>query len=164
MPLSQNVENSLDSVSNPKIKFKNGLELTRGQSKGSPLGLIHEIIIVPSTNTPVFGSMFIVDIREMNILLHNITLQFNLSAISGLTGSVSNFPHFAPAYWFFSRIEILQNQNVIDTIYPTQQFILQQFLEEDQDRIYINNCVGNYSSQSQRNSMWLMVFQLNLID
>ena len=51
--------------------------------------------------------------------------------------------------WFFTRIEILQNQNVIDTIYPTQQFIAQQFLENNQDRIFINNAAGNYSSQAQ---------------
>ena len=153
MPLSQNVENSLDSINKPKTRYKNGLEVTASQSRGTPPGLSHEVIIIPSTNIPVYGSMFIVDIREMNVILHNITLQFNISAISGLTGTVTNNPHFAPAFWLFTRIEILQNQNVIDTIYPTQQFIAQQFLEIDEDRLFINNCCGNYSSQIHRNTM-----------
>jgi hypothetical protein len=40
--------------------------------------------------------------------------------------------------------------NVIDTIYPSQQFILQNLLNADEQRVAINNSAGNYSSAAQR--------------
>ena len=153
MSSSQSYENSQNSSLAPRIRHKSGFNLSQVQSTAVPSALKHEIIIIPSTNTPTWGSMFICDIREHNIKLHNITLQFNVSAISGLSGTVTSYPNYNPAYCWFSRIEILQNSNVIDTIYPEEQFILQQFTNIDEDRVYINNGAGNYSSVSQRNSL-----------
>ena len=153
MSSSQSYFNSQNQVLAPRIKHRSGFNLSSVQSTAVPSSLKHEIIIIPSTNTPTWGSMFIMDIREHNIQLHNITLQFNVSAISGLTGTVSNYPHYNPAYCWFQRIEILQNSNVIDTIYPEEQFLLQQFTNFDEDRIYINNGAGNYASLSQRNAL-----------
>lgn len=153
MSSSQSYENSQNTLLAPRIKHRSGFHLSQNQSVAVPSALKHEIIIVPSTNTPSWGSMFICDIREHNIKLHNITLQFNVSAISGLTGSVTNYPNYNPAFCWFTRIEILQNSNVIDTIYPEQQFLMQQFSQIDEDRLYINNGAGNYSSLSQRNAL-----------
>jgi hypothetical protein len=95
--------------------------------------------------------MFICDIREKNCLIHNLTLQFNVSAISGVTGTPgTGFPNLNPAFCWFQRIEILQNATVIDTIYPEQQFILQQFMNRDEQRSFINQGAGLYSSNPQR--------------
>ena len=123
MVKTQESNTALNSVTKPQKKFRNGLNLNESQTEGAPSGLKHEIIIVPSTNTPSYGSMFIVDLREQMVILHNITLQFNLSSLGGYTNSGSS-PNFTPAYWLFSRIEILQSGNVIDTIYPTEQFAI----------------------------------------
>ena len=127
----------------PRQKHKSGLNLTGVQSRATPSGIKNQILIIPSTNTPSFGSMFICDIRGKGIILNNLTLQFNVSPISGLTGTVTSYPHFNPAFYFFQRIEICQNGQVLDTIYGGQQFLLQQWLNEDQDRIYISNAAGN---------------------
>ena len=153
MSSSQSYENSQNTMLAPRIKHRSGFHLSQSQSVAVPSALKHEILIIPSTNTPSWGSMFICDIREKNIKLHNITLQFNVSAISGLTGTATSYPNYNPAFCWFNRIEILQNSNVIDTIYPEEQFILNQFSQIDEDRLYINNGAGNYSSIVQRNTL-----------
>ena len=149
MVKTQESATALNSVKKPQKKFRHGLNLNESQTEGTPTGLKHEIIIVPSTNTPSYGSMFILDLRLDNQILHNITLQFNLSSLGGYTNSGTS-PNFTSQFFIFSRIEILQAGNVIDTIYPTQEFIMQQFLNDENDRSYINNAVGNYSSAAQR--------------
>ena len=145
MVKTQESQTALNSVTKPQKKFRNGLNLNESQTEGTPTGLKHEIIIVPSTNTPSFGSMFILDLRLDNQILHNITLQFNLSSLGGYTNSGTS-PNFTSQFLIFSRIEILQAGNVIDTTYPTQEFVIQQFVNDENDRPYINNAVGNYSS------------------
>jgi hypothetical protein len=154
MPISQTSEKSLANLK-PKNKFRNGLNLNQTQSDGAPQGLSNEIVIIPSTSQPNWGSVFIVDIREV-AMIHNITLQFNVSAISGTSGTVANMPHFTPAYFWINRIEILQsNGSVIDTLYGVQQHLINNWLENDFDRVYLNNGCGNYASQAQRNTLAL---------
>jgi hypothetical protein len=74
--------------------------------------------VVPSSSSAAFSSFFTIDIKEKNIIMNNICLQFNLSAVtgSGLTG------YFNPAWYFFQRIEIVQGGTIIDTIYGNSQF------------------------------------------
>ena len=147
---SQRYENSQNVLLGGRIKHRSGFNLPQSQSVATPSAHKHEIIIIPSTNTPAFGSMFICDIREKNCLIHNLTLQFNVSAISGITGAGTGYPNFNPAFCWFQRIEILQNATVIDTIYPEEQFILQQFFNRDEQRTFINEGAGIYSSNAQR--------------
>ena len=142
---SQSYDNSQNSNLAPRIRYKSGLNLSQAQSTAVSSVLKDEIIIIPSTDTSTWGSIFICDIREHNIKLHNITLHFNISAISGLTGTVTSYPNYNPAYYWFSQIEFLQNSNAIVTIYPEQQFIMQQFLNVYEDRVYINNGAAYYS-------------------
>jgi hypothetical protein len=106
----------------------------------------HEILIVPSSSNPSFGGFFTIDIRELNVVLHDIMLQFQLGPVigTGLTGA------FQPAYFFFQRIEILQSSVVMDTIYSNQQFIEAQLSETDEQRLSSNNAAGNYASLAQR--------------
>lgn len=142
-----------DSPSNQKttaaagLRVKaGGLNLPIGQAVSIPVGLRHETLIIPSSSTPSFGGFFTIDIRQKNILLNNITLQFNCSAISG-TGVTG---YFNPAHYFFQRIEVIQNSNVIDTIYGNQQFLLDQILYFDEQRLALNQASGLYSSTAQR--------------
>ena len=69
----------------------------------------HETIIIPSTSQVAFGSYYVFDFKEKGLLLHDVALNFNVSAISGLTGSVANYPNFVPSFFWFTRIEIVIN-------------------------------------------------------
>lgn len=104
-----------------------------------------ETVIIPSSSAPAFGSYFVLDYREQNTSLLAATLQFNVSALTGTTVT-----RFVPAYFFFTRIEIVQNNNVIDTLYPGDQFLRNQLYCYDEDRVYKNMGAGLYNSTAQR--------------
>jgi hypothetical protein len=77
-----------------------------------------------------------------------MAINFNMTAISGLTGGTS--PRLAEAWSWMTRAEIVINGVIVDTIYPAQQFILNQILYDNPDRIFNNNGAGNYASITQR--------------
>lgn len=113
----------------------------------------HETVIIPSTSAPAWGGYFIFDIREKNVRIHDLCLQFNASALTGYTvatGAPTFLQRYTPAVFWFTRIEIVQNNNVIDTIYPNQQFLMQQLFNSDERRALINAAEGSYSSIPQR--------------
>ena len=64
----------------------------------------HESIIIPSTSAPTWGGYFVIDFREKNCILHDLTLQFNISALTGYTGSNATSPRYTPA--FFGLVEL----------------------------------------------------------
>ena len=130
-----------------------GLNLSAKQAIAVPNNLRSEYIIIPSVSAAQFGSYFIFDVKERNTIISDIVIAFNVSAISGLTGTVANFPHFSPATFWIQKCELVMNNVTIDTLYPIQEFISQQFLNEDEDRVLINNMQGAYASQAQRNSL-----------
>jgi hypothetical protein len=110
----------------------------------------HETVFIPSNTIPTWGGYFTVDIKEKNVLIHQLTLRINASAITGLTSGTARY---TPAWYWFSRIEITINNIVIDTIYPTQQYLSHQMFYEDLKRQYINIGAGNYASVSQRQTL-----------
>ena len=130
-----------------------GLNLSAKQAVSVPNNLRSEYIIIPSVSTAQFGSYFIFDIKERNTIVSDIIIAFNVTAITGLTGSVANFPHFSPATFWIQKCELVMNNVTIDTLYPIQEFISQQFLFSDEDRVLINNMQGSYASATQRNSL-----------
>ena len=142
--------NQLTNIIKPRNK-RLGLNLSDVQSNlAAPPNLKSEIVIIPSTSQPNWGSYFIFDIKERNVIISDIILNFNLGLITGLTGSVANYPIYVPATFFFSKVELVMNNVTIDTLYPLQEFISQQFLFEDEDR-QLNNCLqGSYSGPLQR--------------
>ena len=78
--------------------------------------------------------------------------------MSGLTRTVTNYPNYNPEFCWFTRVGLLQNFNVIDTIYPEQQFIVQQYANIVDARVYINNTAGNYSSLAQRHALATSIY------
>ncbi len=100
---------------------KQGLNIAHSQNVNLPQ-MKHESVIIPATSAPAWGSYFVIDFRERNCILHDLTLQFNVSALTGYTSTNSTSPRYTPAFFWFTRIEIVQNNVVIDTIYPAQQF------------------------------------------
>lgn len=127
-----------------------GLNLSQKQAFNVPNNLKSEYVVLPSTSAPSFGSFFIFDIKDKNIILSDLIIQFNCSAITGVTTPPTNFPHFVPAHFFCSKIEVIINNVCIDTYYPLQQFIATQFSHHDEDRLLYNNLAGSYASVAQR--------------
>ena len=142
--------NALTNIISPR-KTVGHLNLPSIQSTTIPKGIRHEILIIPSTSTPTFGSQFICDIKEKNILLTDLLVQLNLSAITGLTGGTGL--RWSPAHFFFTRIEVVQNNVVVDTLYGSQQHQANQLFFYDEDRIFRNNLAGNYASVAQRTTL-----------
>ena len=50
-------------------------------------------------------------------------------------------------------MEIVVNNITIDTLYPVSNFVSQQFFNDDNDRVYINDMQGAYNSIIQRNTL-----------
>jgi hypothetical protein len=107
-------------------KDNKGLNVKHTQHSDIP-HMKHETVITPSISQPQFGSYFIIDFKEKGCLIHNIGLEFIVSSITGLTGTLSNYPHYVPALFFYHHIEIVINNNIIDTIYPLNAFVQQQY-------------------------------------
>ena len=142
--------NSLTNIIKPRNK-RLGLNLNDDQSSvAAPSNLKSEIVIIPSTSTPNWGSYFIFDIKERNVLISDLIINFNIAQVTGTTSPPTNYPQFVPATFFLSKVEIVINNVTIDTLYPLQLFITNQFNNYDEDRILINNMQGNYASVSQR--------------
>ena len=120
---------------------KQGLNVQASQHINIPQ-MKHESIIVPSTSAPSWGGYFVIDFRERNCILHDLVLQFNVSALTGYTGANATSPRYTPAYFWFTRIEIVQNNNVIDTVYSNQQFLMNQLYSNDEQRIIKNLSCG----------------------
>ena len=150
--MSSNATNisTLNSVIKPRNK-RLGLNLNDDQSTiAAPSNLKSEIVTIPAVSQPQFGSYFIFDVKERNCIISDLVINFNVSAISGISSASTNYPHFVPATFWMSKIELVINNVTIDTLYPLQLWTAQQFFNDDEDRILINNMQGNYASVAQR--------------
>ena len=110
----------------------------------------HETVFIPSNTIPAWGSYITADIKEKNVLIHGVTIRINASEITGLTSGTARY---TPALFWISRLEITINNVVIDTVYGNQQFLLNQFFNEDLKREYINNGMGDYRSVAERQAL-----------
>jgi hypothetical protein len=128
-----------------------GLHLSKTQHTSIPEGLKHEYVIIPSTSAPSWGGYFVIDIREKHCHLHDVVLQFNVTALTYST-TTSN-PRYTPASFWPLRIEFVQNNNVIDTVYSNQQFISSQLFNFDEQRKLINVAMGQYDNNTQRQTL-----------
>ena len=77
----------------------------------------HLTVLIPSTSQPSWGGYSIFDLKEKGCSIHEITIKLNISPITGLTGTQANYPNYNPAFFFLQRLEIVINNNIIDTIY-----------------------------------------------
>ena len=129
------------------------LNLSSTQKNEHPSGLKHEIITIPASNPFAFGSNGILNFKEKNVKIHELTIQFNVSALTNAgvyspTQSVDQqFPtdgSLTPTFWWFNRIDIVISGKTVDTIYPDSNFILNQLYTEDSKRLGINVSAGSY--------------------
>lgn len=131
-----------------RVSTRSGVSIPAHQHAGDYAPAKTEVVIVPSTNTPSWGAMFTVDYKEKGVTLHNLTLQFNLSAITVMTSGM-----YVPAQFFVDHIDYVMNGAIIDTYYPNDQFLQAQLFERDEDRALLNTAAGLYSSTSQRTTL-----------
>jgi hypothetical protein len=127
---------------------KKGYNIPSFQHNSDYAPMKSETVIIPSSSTPAWGAMFTMDVKDMNILLHKLTLQFNLSAITVMTSGM-----YVPAQFFVDHIDYVQNGSIIDTYYPQDQFLSAQLFQRDEDRLLENTGAGLYSSTSQRTNL-----------
>jgi len=135
----------------PRTVNHQGLNIPASQHTVIPSGLKHETVIIPSTSQPNWGGYFVFDFKEKALSLHNIAIQFNVSPLTGMTGGTSL--RYTSAYSWFNRIEIVINNQVIDTIYPHQQFLLNNLFNFDEDRALINKASGDYKTIATRQTL-----------
>ena len=126
-----------------------GLNVPEYQYISAASNVKHDTVIVPSTSQVSFGAYSTFDFREKSLLLNDIVLQFQVLNLSCGTQTGTNLPRLYPCFNWFTRIEIVQNNQVIDTIYPQANFLLHQCFLSDEDRLLMNNGAGNYSNAAQ---------------
>jgi hypothetical protein len=75
-------------------RSENGLNLPIEQAEAHEAGLRHETLIIPSTSqvSGFNGSMVVFDLKEKNVIIKEIALQFNINPITGWTDNTSNYP------------------------------------------------------------------------
>ena len=147
LPSNSNVLSNITQ----KRDASSGLNLSNIQSAKVPKGLRSEVLIIPSVSAPTFGSVFVVDIKEKNIQLNDLVLALNVSQITGLSGGTGL--RWVPGHFFFTRVEVVQNIVIVDTLYGLQQHVSNQLFFFDEDRIFRNNLAGNYASVAQRTTL-----------
>lgn len=129
-----------------KAQTHKGHTVPHFQDSGSIVPAKTESVNVQSSSVPVWGSMFTIDVREMNVLVKRGTLDFLLPAITGYTNG-----KYVPAQYFVDHIDYFQNGEIKYTAYPVSQFVLQQLYSgSDEDRLLGNCASGLYSSTAQR--------------
>ena len=101
-----------------------GLYVPEYQQKMLPDTLKHDVMITPSSSAPGFGGICILDFKEKNVVLHNLALHFNVSAVTGTTGGTN--PSLSPAYFWIDRLEIYINGTVMQTVFGWELHLLHQ--------------------------------------
>jgi hypothetical protein len=131
-----------------RIRDSRGLNIPEYQHSSFAENVRHETVIIPSTSQVAFGSYSIFDFKEKACLLNDIVLQFqvsNLNIITNTTNQNTLSPRFTPCWNWFTRIEIVQNNQIIDTIYPQSNFLLHQCFLSNEDRQLVNDGAGDYA-------------------
>ena len=123
----------------------------------------HETVIVPSTSQVAFGAYSIFDFKEKACLINDIVLQFQVTNLSaGPANPNFSVPRLMPCFNWFTRIEIVQNNQILETIYPQANFLLHQMFLIDEERQKLNDGAGDYKSpykcylKTQNQSYWYL--------
>ena len=121
-----------------------------------PQGLRNETLTFPSSTAAAWGSNTSFFIRASGgVLLHKADIQLQLGAVTGLTGSVTNYPAINPSYFMLNRVLILVNGvTVQDSIAPALgQYLLNNLTNNDEGRATVEGSGGSRTAIAQRNTM-----------
>lgn len=123
----------------------------------------YETVLVPSTSQVAFGGYSIFDFKEKACLINDIVLQFQVTNLSAGTANPSySVPRMIPCFNWFTRIEIVQNNQILETLYPQSNFLLHQMFLIDEERQKLNDGAGDYKSpykcylKTQNQSYWYL--------
>lgn len=128
---------------------KNIINVSQAQHSNFPKNLTHSTIVIASQNSFSFGSQSIIDLKVRNIKIHELILNFNTNACSGVTSN-GTYPYLNSAFSFFQKLEILINGQVMDTIYADSNFLLNQLFYCDEQRLLNNYAAGSYTNIASR--------------
>ena len=112
----------------------------------------HSYLVLNTNNVSSFGGYSNIDVNLQGYVIHEATLQVNVSAISGVTAS-GLFPCFCSAFKFFVSCTVTNNNNVLDLFDSQSNYIINQLYNNYEDAVFINNASGAYNSASQRFAM-----------
>ena len=117
--------------------------------------LKHEIISFQSAQVPTFSAPFSIFLRlSSGYIIHDAVLVMTQSApISGLTGSVANFPQISPIPFAITSYDVNVNGVTVDTRRGDEQWLLNNLLPQDETRLLTNLEMGSYTSNAARNSL-----------
>ena len=125
-------------------KDARGLNIPEYQS-GSAQNVRYETVSIPSTSQVAFGGYSLFDFKEKSCLINEVILQFKVNSLSA-GPTRRNYPNFNPAFHWFQRIEVVQHNQILDTIYPHSNFLQHQLFITDEERVKVNEGAGNYQS------------------
>ena len=74
------------------IVNKHGHNVKHTQHVNIPHHMKHESVIIPSTSAPSWTGYFVLDFRERNCIVHDLVLQFQVSALTGYTSTNATNP------------------------------------------------------------------------
>jgi len=115
-----------------RTRDSRGLNIPEYQS-GSAQNVRYETVSIPSSSQVAFSGYSLFDFKEKSCLINEVILQFKVNSLSA--GPISrNYPNFNPAFHWFSRIEVVQNNQILDTIYPHSNFLQHQLFITDEER------------------------------
>jgi hypothetical protein len=130
-------------MSKPSYQSHNGLNVQSVQAVSLPKGMDHVFQRTPSVSQPSWGGYFTFQFKTKNLNLDEIILEFNMSALSGLTVSDSGTAAYTPVWFWFDRIDILIGSLQVDSIYPLQNYLYKQLLTPtDEKRSLMNAAAG----------------------
>lgn len=118
----------------------------------SVLDMKHELVSVAGS-TPSWGSQSTIKVEKLGHQFHSFIIDVGASAITGLTGSVANFPNYNPAALWIKTIDIKQGGNVQHTVSGKEIFLLNNTMYNDDTRQLVNNAQGDYKNAAQRNAL-----------
>ena len=112
----------------------------------------HSYLVLNTNNVSTFGGYSNIDVNLQGYVIHEATLQINISAISGVTAS-GLFPCFCSAFKFFVSCTVTNNNNVLDLFDSQSNYIINQLYNNYEDAVFINNASSPYNSASSRFAM-----------
>lgn len=132
--------------------FSRKLNTPSTQAISLPKGYKHETIKVASQATPSWGGWVTFRITQKNISLDRVLLEFQISALTGLTVSASGTAAYLPTYLWAQRIDIYQGSQLLESIPAKFNFLVHQLLSphSEEKRTMRNLAAGLYSSHSVR--------------
>ena len=112
----------------------------------------HSYLVLNTNNVSTWGGYSNIDVNLQGYVIHEATLQINVSAISGVTAS-GLFPCFCSAFKFFVSCTVTNNNNVLDLFDSQSNYIINQLYNNYEDAVFINNASGAYNSATSRFAM-----------